>query len=226
MTTNAITLERLAKRLAEAGLDSVNVSLDAADADRFWEITGTDTFDQVIRGITAARQYIGQVKINTVVMNGVNDHILPALVDLADSIGADIRFIEFMPSQNGLRPALHMPVQEIMTKLPYQLTPLPRNENAAAKYHSASGKSIRVGFISPVSHPFCSDCDRIRLTADGRLYGCLFSHGSLDLFQATTQPDYSVHEIRGTIRALKTGIQSVSDRFEISNLPSFSRIGG
>lgn len=226
MTTNGMLLSNLASHLADAGLDSVNVSLDAADSRTFRAITGTDSFDKVLQGIITAKLFLGKVKINTVVMRGINSHCVSHLVELADMVGVDIRFIEFMPSKSGFNNSLYVPAHQIVGSLSHQMSPLPVSGHAAAKYYEIKGKSIRVGLISPVSCPFCAGCDRIRLTTDGHLHHCLFSRKSFDLFQALELSDEETDRVILEVSALKSMSQSETSRFESANLPHFSRIGG
>lgn len=184
LTTNGVLLPRQARALADAGVDDVNVSLDAVDTTVFQRLTRTDaTPDQVLDGIEAARAAGLPVKLNAVVIRGHNeDQVLP-LVRLAAARGLPLRFIEFMPLEGGglWRDERVVTAAEILETVAgeYAVDPLPR-DNAPADYYRLDDRHD-LGVISTVSNPFCASCDRIRLTATGELYSCLFSATGRDL---------------------------------------------
>ena len=195
LTTNGLLLSRQASVLARAGLNSVNISLDTIRRTRFRAITGTDALDVVLAGIKVARGYFESVKLNCVVINGVNDDEIEDLILFADNCGVDIRFIEYMPTSSRTRDnSGYLPTEKIIGRLPYRLSPVEPAGSSAARYFRSPELGIRVGFISPVSHPFCDGCNRIRLTSDGRLYSCLFSAKSLNLFDLLQSGDESAQE--------------------------------
>lgn len=192
LTTNGLLLERLAAPLARAGLRRVNVSLDTLDARRFARITGINGLSRVLAGIAAAVQgNLSPVKLNAVVVRGENDDELPDLVRFAADRNLEIRFIELMPmgplaeqwsrlyvSEAEMRDRLDAEVREWIE--------LPRDASSARKVRVvlADGRSANVGFITAMSCPFCDQCDRIRIDADGTLYPCLMDRPGGSLLQA------------------------------------------
>lgn len=181
LTSNGTALDRLARPLAKAGLDRVNISLDTLDRDRFQRIAGVDGLDSVIAGIDAAKSAgLGPVKINTVVLRGLNNLELPQLMSFAADRGCEIRFIEMMPMgpladrwQELFVPVTRM--QQVLSNFLDRKRPLP-NGSAPAKSFDVTlrdGRSARIGFITPMTCSFCSACNRIRLASDGSLYSCL-----------------------------------------------------
>ena len=223
LTSNGLLLGKLAAELAEAGLNSVNISLDTSDDTRFRRITGKDAFRNVVAGIDAAVEHIGSVKLNSVLMRGVNDSDAADLVRFADGRGVDIRFIEFMPSQSAPSgDRRYISGDEIRAQLPFDLTPVASDPAAAACYYTSSQLRIRVGFINPVSHPFCAECDRLRLASDGNLYGCLFSQQAINLFDLLgNEPEAAGEAVAALVRSKKfLGCAGAGE------LPSFIRMGG
>lgn len=183
LTTNGHLLERMAGPMAEAGLDSVNISLDTLDREKFQSIAGVDSLDRVIEGIDCAVRHIPTVKLNCVIMDGLNDCEAADMVTFADEKKIDLRFIEYMPTKHNSEKARGFVCgDDIRKRLPWTLSPIESDRPAAARYYGSPELGIRVGFINPVSHPFCGECNRVRLASDGRLYGCLFSGDSINLF--------------------------------------------
>lgn len=187
MTTNGIGLARRAGQLAEAGLDRVNVSLDTLRPDRFATITRRDRLDQVLAGLAAARDAgLTPVKVNAVLLRGVNDDEAVDLLRYCVDHGYQLRFIEQMPldPQHGWRRDELVTADEILTRLrpAFDLTPsaTPRGSAPAERWR-VNGGPAEVGVIGSVTRPFCGDCDRTRLTADGQLRNCLFSQTETDL---------------------------------------------
>ncbi len=184
MTTNGILLSDHAQNLKDCGLDDVNVSLDTLHPARFAELSGgRGSPDQVLAGIYAARHAGLPVKLNTVVIRGYNeDDILP-LAAWAMAQQLPLRFIEFMPLDGGSRwdDSKVVKEAEILETLAtaYQITTEPRGTDPAT-YYRLNG-DYRLGVIPTISNPFCSNCDRLRLTATGELYACLFSKTGCDL---------------------------------------------
>jgi GTP 3',8-cyclase len=179
VTTNGIGLTRLARPLKEAGLDRVNVSLDTLDPERFTTLTRRDRLSDVLEGLVAATEAgLTPVKVNSVLMRGVNDDEAPALVEFALAHDYELRFIEQMPldAQHGWDRATMITADEILRSLEatYTLVPDPVARGAApAETWLIEGK--RIGVIGSVTRPFCGDCDRTRLTADGQIRNCLFA---------------------------------------------------
>ncbi|MGC5053853.1 GTP 3',8-cyclase MoaA [Micromonospora sp. DT48] len=187
LTTNGIGLDRVAPTLRAAGLDRVNVSLDTLDRERFLRLTRRDRLADVLTGLAgAATAGLTPVKINTVLMRGVNDDEAPALLRFALDHGYQLRFIEQMPldAQHGWDRAAMVTADEILTALrsAYDLSPDPAERGAApAETWLVDGGPARVGVIGTVTRPFCGDCDRTRLTADGQIRNCLFATEESDL---------------------------------------------
>ncbi|MEV4540077.1 GTP 3',8-cyclase MoaA [Micromonospora echinaurantiaca] len=187
LTTNGIGLARLAPTLRAAGLDRVNVSLDTLDADRFTRLTRRDRLADVLAGLAGATAAgLTPVKVNTVLMRGVNDDEAPALLRFALDHGYELRFIEQMPldAQHGWDRAAMVTAEEILAALrtTFDLRPDPAERGAApAETWLVDGGPARVGVIASVTRPFCGDCDRTRLTADGQVRACLFATEESDL---------------------------------------------
>jgi cyclic pyranopterin phosphate synthase len=187
VTTNGIGLDKLAPALKAAGLDRVNVSLDTLDAERFATLTHRRRFDDVLAGLRAAVTHgLTPVKINTVLMRGLNDDEAPALLRFALAHGYELRFIEQMPldAQHGWDRTQMITAQEILTSLrsEFELSEDPTERaGAPAETWLVNGGPARVGVIGSVTRPFCGDCDRTRLTADGQIRNCLFATGETDL---------------------------------------------
>jgi cyclic pyranopterin phosphate synthase len=187
VTTNGYLLERDAEALVRAGVDRFNVSVDSLQRDRFFELTRRDALPQVLRGLEALAQFpeAHPIKINAVAIRGfTEDEVLP-FADLARSTAYEVRFIEFMPldADRAWSADQVLTGAEIRAAIDavYPLEPTTREPSATARvYRFADGRG-KVGFINPVSEPFCADCNRIRLTADGRLRTCLFSLNETDL---------------------------------------------
>jgi GTP 3',8-cyclase len=192
LTTNGIGLDRLAGPLREAGLDRINVSLDTLDAQRFQALSRRDRLADVLRGMTAAATAgLTPVKINTVLMRGINDDEAPALLRFALANGYQLRFIEQMPldAQHQWDRHTMVTAEEILAALePFGLQPDPVSRGTAPAetwlvpgHVDAAGEPARVGVIGSVTRPFCGDCDRTRLTADGQIRNCLFATEESDL---------------------------------------------
>ncbi len=185
MTTNGYYLPQKARLLREAGLRSVNISLDSLRRDRFAELTRRDYFDRVLAGIEAAAQAgFSPIKINCVVMRGINDDEIVEFARWGARTGFVVRFIEFMPLDGDRRWSRERVVSsdEILQRL-QELGPIEPLHNdpsdPAREYRLANGAVV--GIIPTVSQPFCQHCDRIRLTAEGKIRNCLFAHREFDV---------------------------------------------
>jgi GTP 3',8-cyclase len=195
LTTNAMMLERLAQPLAEAGLTRVNISLDTLDREMFKRITRGGEIDRVWKGIAAAeRAQLTPIKLNSVVVRGLNAHELPALARLTIENDWHVRFIEMMPIGNAqdwgegfLAPEKrYVSVQEMRVSLAMfdlQSVSSPRG-NGPARTFRIPGAIGTVGFISPLGEHFCENCNRLRLTSDGKLRSCLVSPNEVPLRDA------------------------------------------
>ncbi|RAO13163.1 GTP 3',8-cyclase MoaA [Micromonospora noduli] len=187
LTTNGIGLDRLAPALRAAGLDRVNVSLDTLDPDRFTKLTRRPRLDAVLAGLAgAAAAGLSPVKINSVLMRGVNEDEAPALLRFALDHDYQLRIIEQMPldAQHGWARDTMVTAEEILASLRtvFHLSPDPAERGAApAETWLVDGGPARVGVIASVTRPFCGDCDRTRLTADGQVRACLFATEESDL---------------------------------------------
>ncbi|MEO5820160.1 MAG: GTP 3',8-cyclase MoaA [Vicinamibacteraceae bacterium] len=185
LTTNGVHLADQAAALRDAGLDRVTVSLDTLDAARFLRLSRSRDLDAVLAGIDAAAATFGGLKIDTVVIRDENDGELPALVEYAGRVGAEIRFIEYMDVGGATRWAESrvVPRTEILARLESAYgppTPIGQPRQApATRYALPNGQVI--GVIASTTQPFCGDCDRARLTADGQLLTCLYATSGLDL---------------------------------------------
>ena len=187
LTTNGYLLETMADDLVAAGLRRINVSLDSLSRDRFFEMTRRDSLPQVLAGIEALERHpeLDPIKVNCVAMRGfTEDEVLP-FARLARRKPYQVRFIEFMPldadhAWSEDRVLTGREIREMIHSV-YPLEPVQRESHATARlYRFRDGKGA-IGFINPVSEPFCSDCNRIRMTAEGKLRTCLFSLHETDL---------------------------------------------
>jgi cyclic pyranopterin phosphate synthase len=212
LTTNGLGLTRLAQPLADAGLRRVNVSLDTLRPDRFLSLTRRDRHADVVEGLAAAAAAgLAPVKVNTVLMRGVNDDEALDLLDWCLERGYELRFIEQMPldPQHAWDRAVMVTADEILEQLSarHTLTPDERG-SAPAEVWLVDGGPTRVGVVGSVTRPFCGTCDRIRLTADGQLRNCLFAREESDLRAplraGATDAELAVR-MQAAVRAKKAG---------------------
>jgi len=187
LTTNGLLLSDRVKKLKSSGLNSVNISLDSFKEDRFKMMTGINGLDKVISSIQKAKDAGLDVKINTVVVRGWNDDEVVEFANFARRTGITVRFIEFMPLDGmGIwRSDLVFSKKEMIEKLESNIGKvfpvLEQEISAPAKLYSFSDRIGTVGFIPSVTEPFCNQCDRIRLTSDGRFLTCLFENPGFDI---------------------------------------------
>jgi cyclic pyranopterin phosphate synthase len=235
LTTNGVLLPQLAEPLYQAGLRRINVHLDTLDRERFARITRRDELGRVLEGLVLAKRLgFGPIKINAV---AVKDLVEPDLVPLARygrENGFEIRFIEFMPldAQGLWDRGRVLLADEILETLSREIAPLieipDRDPRApATEYRYADGIGT-IGFIASVSRPFCQDCNRIRLTADGKLRYCLFALEETDvrgLLRSGASDDEIAHLIRSTVRAKWEGHEINTARFVAPPRPMYA-IGG
>ncbi len=187
VTTNGFLLERDAEALVRAGVNRFNVSVDSLQRDQFFELTRRDALPQVLSGLEHLATFpeAHPIKINAVAIRGFTEEEAIPFAELARRTPYEVRFIEFMPldadhawtedqvlTGDEIREAIHAV---------YPLEPQPREPHATARVYNFADGHGKIGFINPVSEPFCSDCNRVRLTADGRLRTCLFSLNETDL---------------------------------------------
>jgi len=185
LTTNGVLLAEQAQSLANAGLRRITISLDTLLPDRFEQLSRRADLPRVLEGIEAARHAGLAIKINTVILRGANDDELPELLDWSRSIGAELRFIEYMDVGGATRWSRDAVVtkDEVLARLSDRFSNIDsittRNRAPAERFALPDGTTF--GIIASTTEPFCGDCDRSRLTADGRWYTCLYSLAGLDL---------------------------------------------
>lgn len=205
MTTNGVLLDRYLDVLKSAGIKSINVSLDSLRRERFENITRRDQFDRVIENIGLLKREGFEVKLNVVLMKGVNDDEVIDLIEWGEGEDLSIRFIEFMPF-DGNQWNLEKKVTEqqildiVNAHYPdKKLVQLPIGKNATARKYQVEGQRQHFGIISTVSNPFCDSCNRIRLTADGKIKNCLFSQSETDLLTTMRRGGDITEQIVDTI---------------------------
>lgn len=206
LTTNGTHLPQYARSIKDAGVKRINISLDSLKPERFRKLTRFGDLNQVLAGIKAAQHAGLAIKLNCVVLKHYNADEAPALVRFALDEGLDISFIEEMPlgkiSEHG-RAAEYISSAELRTQLDrdYCLVPVENSliDAGPSRYWQAAGFNSRIGFISPHSHNFCGSCNRVRVTATGRLLLCLGNEHSVDLRQPLRAPDYSEAALREQI---------------------------
>lgn len=206
LSTNAVLLRRNARSLKDAGLRRVNISLDTLNPDTFKRISQNQTIDEVLDGIEAAEEVgLQPIKLNTVVMRGVNETEVPELARLSVDRGWSVRFIEVMPMRQNPEKQREQYVSsdEIRASIEKVFGPLEaikRDELAGpASEFRIPGAKGKVGFISPLSHTFCEQCNRIRMTTTGKLRLCLFGEAGVDL-REPLRSGASVEELVGIIQ--------------------------
>ncbi len=187
LTTNAYLLERDAAALADAGIGRVNISIDSLARDRFFQITRRDALPQVLRGLEAIAAFprLRPIKVNAIAMRDYTEEEVLRFCEFARTTDYQVRFIEFMPldADRAWSPDAVLSGEEIrrIVEERYPLEELPREPSATARVFRFADGAGELGFISPVSEPFCADCNRLRLTAEGKLRTCLFSEHETDL---------------------------------------------
>jgi len=237
MTTNGILLSRYATDLAEAGLQRVNVSLDTLRPERFRRITRLGRMENVLEGMEAARQAgLEPIKINTVVIRGMNDDEVVDLARKTMEAGWNVRFIELMPVGNGVladggwreRVVTGKEIRQQIEAVLGELEPAKMSAGGGpARYYRLPGAKGTLGFITPISEHFCYRCNRLRLTADGQLRPCLLSDQEIDL-RTPLRQGAGVAQIKGL---LLKGIESKPmqhhlDECQLPENRAMSEIGG
>jgi cyclic pyranopterin phosphate synthase len=234
MTTNGLLLAEQAQGFRDAGLTRINISLDTLDSDRFRLITRRAGLDKVLAGIEAARRAgFGPIKINAVIVRGVNEQDVVPLAQFAREHGLQMRFIEYMPigAEAWERSKVYF-AHEIMEQLEHAIAPLvpadhydPRAPAMEFRYTDGKGD---VGFIASVSRPFCMNCNRLRLTCDGKLRNCLFALDEVDvkgLLRGSASEEEIAKVIRTNVAAKWEGHEINTARF-IKPLRTMHAIGG
>jgi cyclic pyranopterin phosphate synthase len=234
VTTNGFLLARDAERLVRAGVDRFNVSVDSLQRDRFYELTRRDALDQVLNGLEVLGSFpeAHPIKINAVAIRGFTEEEVLPFAKLARESPYEVRFIEFMPldADRAWTPDQVLTGAEIRAAIEvvHPLEPEPREPNSTARVYRFADGHGRIGFINPVSEPFCSDCNRVRLTSDGRLRTCLFSLNETDL-RSAMRNGADDHELEEIIRAAvwrKELKHHVGERGFVQPARSMSAIGG
>jgi GTP 3',8-cyclase len=228
ITTNAILVEEFLAVFHSVGIRTVNVSLDTLQPEEFLRLTKRGEFEKIKKNIHTLLAEGFKVKINVVVMKGINESAVLDFMEWTKDFSLEVRFIEFMPfSGNDWNRdkviSMHEMIASIQKK--YPLEPLPDGPNATAKMYSIPGHRGSFGFISTVTEPFCATCNRLRLTADGKLKNCLFSEGETDLLTAFRAGQDLEPLIRANVSGKKASLGGRFDFEKIENR-SMIKIGG
>ncbi len=230
LTTNAVKLERFAPALQSAGLDAVNISLDALDPALFRRITGFDALPQVLRGLDAALEQGFRVKVNAVLQPLVNEDAWPGLLELARSRPVDVRFIEMMPIGHG-RGLPSLSNAALRARIEAAYGPMTADHtvhgNGPAVYWRLDGFTGSVGFISALHGKFCASCNRLRLTSTGFLKACLCYDAGEDLREPLRRGD--LEEVRARFRRVlesKPEAHCFERLQEVTEGREMSKIGG
>ncbi len=240
LTTNGVLLAEYADRLYAEGVRYINVSLDTLDPEKFRKITGRDLFSKVWDGLSAAKRVGFKIKLNVVAMKGINDDEIQDFARLAVEYPFQVRFIEFMPvgEATSWNRSRFMKADEIRTRISElgELTPFqkPHGKGPARMYdlRTSGGGRGEVGFISPISHHFCDQCNRLRLTSDGKLRACLLNDHETDLkslLRGGGSDQAIMESIRETILKKPKGhtLKTDPDAEELSSCGrGMSQIGG
>ena len=231
LTTNGIPLAGCAQDIADAGLKRVNISLDSLRADRYREITRGGDLDSVFKGIESAeRAGLIPIKINMVPMRGFNDDEIGDFAQLTLKTPYQVRFIEFMPfgKENMWKPDYFISAEEIKSRVEKigQLHSVRLRKSGPARYYAFDGAAGVLGFISPLSNHFCGKCNRLRLTADGKIRPCLFSETEIDI-KTALRNGAPESEIERLIRlAIQVKPKGHNMRIQDTDLGKLLRDGG
>jgi cyclic pyranopterin phosphate synthase len=233
LTTNGVLLAEHADALARAGLQRVNVSVDSLLRHRFAEMTRRDALDRVMEGLQAAEASgLQPIKLNCVVVRGTNDDEVVDFARFSRETGYEVRFIEFMPldEQGAWTRDAVVPSREVLARIDavYPIEPVQHGPEPATMWRFRDGARGAVGVIASVSEPFCSSCNRIRITADGQFRTCLFALEETDL-RALLRNGATDHEIADVVRAAVAGKwagHKINDEDFARPARSMSRIGG
>lgn len=205
LTTNGIFLKRYAEELKYAGVTAINISLDTTDKEQFRAITGYDGLDRVFEGIDECERVgLSPIRLNAVLTKGKNEKQAGSLISIAKERKIDVRFIELMPfSADGEKDEFVVKGEEILKSFP-ELKPFVKEgatdfEKSVAKYYTAAGYRGRIGFITPVSNRFCSECNRIRLLSDGKIKPCLGNNAVYDIMNLIDNEEELKKEIEKII---------------------------
>lgn len=201
MTTNAIGLAGRLESLCQAGLTRLNISLDSLVPEKYRRITGSDSLRDVLAGIETAVKMGIQVKINSVLIRGINDDEIDSLIDLSRDLPVSVRFIEMMPIGNYAAYNRRQVIfsDEILAARP-DLIPVETGDGSVAMLFRKAGYRGTVGLISSISHQFCLSCNRLRLTSDGKLKPCLGRNMEIDMLPVVRNRSSSDEELEAIIR--------------------------
>ena len=204
LTTNGINLKEYAKPLKDAGVKAVNISLDTTDPEQYKSLTGYNGLSKVFEGIAECENVgLSPIRLNAVLIKGQNDTQAESLINIAKDRRIDVRFIELMPfSDDGENEKLVVKGEDLLKRFPY-LKPVTTSENdfekSVARYYEADGFQGRIGFITPISDKFCSECNRIRLLSDGKVKACLGNDKVIDLMDAIDNEELLTKHVREAI---------------------------
>jgi cyclic pyranopterin phosphate synthase len=234
MTTNGFLLAEKAAALKRAGLKGVTVSLHSLKSDRFSEITGGGALEKVVSGIRAAKQSgFKPLKINAVIIRGCNDDEIADLASLAVAGDVTVRFIEYMPFDGQKLWGMEKVVSgsEIVNRIQerYKLVPLPRQNGSTAQNYKFEEEAGEIGIITSITAPFCSDCDRIRLSADGKIVPCLFDRTGFDIRPLTRNPvsdEEIMLFIRNAVSRKAPGVETLLKLQHLEHVRPMHTIGG
>ena len=205
LTTNGSQLEKMAGPLRDAGVNRINISLDSLNAEKFKAMTRTGKLEQVLKGVeTAVAAGFDSIRLNSVILRGVNDDEIIDLLKYAIGLGINIAFIEEMPLgeiSDHERVDTMFSNEDVKKKIleHYAISPIGMNTAGPSRYYEIEGEQIKVGFISPVSHNFCESCNRVRVTVEGRLLLCLGNEYSTDLRQLLREQPENKELLKQTI---------------------------
>jgi cyclic pyranopterin phosphate synthase len=235
MTTNGFLLEEKASALKEAGLNGVTVSLHSLKPDRFSEISGGGPFENVLAGIKAAKRVgFNPLKINAVIIRGCNDDEIVDLASLTSSDDVTVRFIEYMPFDGERMWEMEKVVsgKEILQRIRerYELIPVPREKGSTAKVYRFADGPGEIGLITSITEPFCSDCDRVRLSADGKIVPCLFDKTGYDLrplLRGGASDEAISDFIREAVLRKAPGVETLLEKYKgLQHVRPMHTIGG
>ena len=231
LTTNGILLAAKLEQLKQNGLDEVNISLDSVDSEQFARITRGGSLPDVIHSIKKARLMDIPVKLNSVIIKGINERQILPLVQLAQAEKIPLRFIELMPF--GTAAACHgvneTQIRQILSAHFGQLQAVEKADSGPAHYITAENFTAPIGFISTLSHNFCAQCSRIRLTSDGILRPCLLNYGGTDLLSLLKQnasDDIIKKAVKECVLHKPQRCQLINGSFELAKCNSMAQIGG
>jgi cyclic pyranopterin phosphate synthase len=233
LTTNGLLLKRHAAMLAASGLRRVNISLDTLRPDRYRDVTRGGDIRAVFEGIYEAEKVgLLPVKINMIPIRGINDDEIENFAVLTKYSSYHVRFIEFMPigQRNLWAEKKFVPTDELEERVSSvePIMPVKARKSGPARYYRFKDAPGVIGFISPISNHFCSSCNRLRLTCEGKLRPCLFSNASVDLISALRSgaPDNEIERLLRLSVDIKPERHGVGSDARIDNLQPMSRIGG